>query len=134
MTRKRQIPPVERVTDPAARQALSAMAERLKDLDGITGPNGTSAATKQDLVDAGLVEIDKSGNLSKKAEDEQVPIKDQSLLSLESSLTPITTPDIAAAQVSYSQVQMQLVIDGVNENKAKINEAIAEIRTGLFKQ
>lgn len=134
MAKKRQIPPVERVEDDQARFALSALKERLEDMDGIRGEQGTTVTTKQDLVNAGLVEIDSQGILSKKIEDEQVAFKDQTLLSLESSLVAITTVDVGIAGGIYTAVYAQQQTDLINECKAKINEVIATIRVGLFKQ
>jgi hypothetical protein len=132
MANKRQIPPVERVTDDQARVALSALKERVEDMDGVRGGNMTTAVTKKDLVDAGLVEIDNRGTLTKREEDEQVPFKDQSLKTLASNIDLIATANVGIAPGVYNQFYQQQQTDLLNECKAKINELIDAIRTGKF--
>ena len=91
-------------------------------------------AVYEEVLDAGLVDISSRGILTKKTEDVQVPIKDQSLLSLDSSLTAITTIDVGAAGAGYTQAYANLQTDLLNEIKGKVNDLITATRTGLFKQ
>ena len=134
MSNKRQIPPVETVVDPRARTALSAVKEQLETLGGIRGNNTDRALTVGDLVTAGLIQCDSKGTVVKKEEDTQVKIQDQSLLDLESSIVAIATVDVGAAPALYLQAYAQSQTDLLNEIKAKVNEIIADIKTGKFKQ
>jgi hypothetical protein len=132
MSTKRQIPPVERVTDDNARFALSALKERLEDLDGIRGSQGTTAVTVQELVDTGLVGIDRNGSIFKREEDEQVPLKDQNLLTAETNIDPIVLADVGTAPVAYSDTYANQQTALLNECKRACNELIASLRNGQF--
>lgn len=133
MAKKRQIPPVERVRDDQARAALSAIKERLEDLDDIRGEKSTSALISQDLVDAGLIEIDKRGTIIKKEEDEQVQFKNQDLLQVDDSVAKITTADLPDPELgpltpAKATAQNQLI----NELKSTVNDIIDTLKTGQF--
>ena len=134
MTEKRQIPPVERVKDDRTRSALSAIKERLEVLDNIRGSRETSALTVQDGIDVGLIQLDqRTGIITKREEDEQLSFQDQTLRSLINNIDLITTADVGAAPVAYSQVYADSQTTLINVNKAKINELIQNLRNGLFR-